>query len=139
MTDRVIIDTGPLVAFLHQDDQHHRWAVDRFKELAPPFLTCESVLSEACFLLGCETQAITKLAWLLNQDLITLPFRLSEEQTAVFELMRNYKNVPMSLADACLVRMAELESNPIIFTLDRDFQIYRKNRRQIIPAIMPEF
>lgn len=46
-------------------------------------------------------------------------------------------NIPMSLADGCLVRMAEAESKAVVLTLDEDFKIYRKNNRQVIPTIMP--
>ncbi len=51
--------------------------------------------------------------------------------------MRRYANVPMSLADACLVRMSELAAGCVLFTLDGDFRIYRRHRRQKIPLVIP--
>ena len=73
----------------------------------------------------------------LQSNQILLTFSLQENLTAVKNLVRHYQNVPMSLADACLVRMSELYPDSSILTLDSDFTIYRKNRNQTIPVIMP--
>jgi len=135
--DAVILDTGPLVAFLLANEQHHAWTAERFKELPPNFLTCEPVLTEACFLLQLEPRAIHQIERFLEQSWLRLVFQISAEQGAVMRLMRKYREVPMSLADACLVRMSELHEGVPVLTLDRDFQIYRKNGRQRIPVIMP--
>ena len=51
--------------------------------------------------------------------------------------MSKYANVPMSLADACLIRMSEMEKNSQIITLDRDFNVYRRFDRQQVPVLMP--
>jgi uncharacterized protein len=74
---------------------------------------------------------------LIADGYIQIAFRLDEEATAVRELMNRYRSVPMSLADACLVRMAEQYKSSAILTLDRDFEIYRKDKNQVIPVIMP--
>jgi uncharacterized protein len=131
-----ILDTGPLVAFFHANEEHHHWAVEQFKTLPPRFVTCESVLTETCFLLGFAAKAITQIDRFLEHGWIQTPFRFSAERQPVMQLMRTYRNVPMSFADACLVRMAELHPVPV-FTLDADFRLYRKNRRELIPTIMP--
>jgi hypothetical protein len=73
----------------------------------------------------------------LREGLIALDFDLKAELPAVLELMDRYESVPMSLADACLVRMAELNSGARVFTLDEDFRIYRKNRTEPIETIAP--
>ena len=52
-------------------------------------------------------------------------------------MLEAYSNLPMSLADACLVRMSELHAKSVVFTLDRDFMIYRKTRRLKIPLLAP--
>ena len=62
---------------------------------------------------------------------------LGEEATAVAKLLTRYSNVPMTLADACLVRMSERLAGSVVATLDRDFTIYRRHGRQIVPTIMP--
>jgi uncharacterized protein len=74
---------------------------------------------------------------LLSRKLLLLPFRLDDEVTSIMRLLEKYANVPMSLADACLVRMAEQHSQAVVFTLDADFKRYRKHGRQIIPTLMP--
>jgi len=75
---------------------------------------------------------------LLERQLIRIPFHLEDELSSVKKLVENYHDVPMALADGCLVRMSEQISDSLVFTLDRDFRIYRKHKRQIIPNIMPD-
>ena len=135
---RVVIDTGPVVAFLNKSDQYHDWAVTQFSQLQPPFLTCESVVSEVCFLLRHTENGQQNVLKLLERELIQTPFKLESEISIIMRLMNKYKNIPMSLADACLVRMSEQITNSIICTLDNDFRVYRKEKRKIIPLIIPE-
>ena len=137
MIEAVILDTGPLVAFLLAGEQHHAWTVEKFKELPANFLTCESVLTEVCFLLKFESNAMDQIERFLDHEWLRCTFQFSTERASVMRLMRTYRDVPMSLADACLVRMAELHEGVPVLTLDRDFRIYRKNGRQQIPTIMP--
>ena len=136
MTRRILPDTGPLVAFLNRRDQHHEWTVDHWARLAPPLLTCEAVLAEASFLLRRHTDHSPVLA-LVERGLLLLPFRLEEDVSAIAHLMSRYSNVPVSLADACLVRMSEQHADCAVLTLDRHFRVYRRHGRQVIPTIMP--
>lgn len=135
---KVILDTGPLVAFLNKKDQYHEWALTQFATMIPPLLTCEAVLSESCFLLRHYENGVSNVLNLLDRELISIPFLMKNEVNSINTLLIKYKNIPMALADACLVRMAEQISDSVIFTLDSDFKIYRKERRKIIPTIMPE-
>jgi len=135
---RVIIDTGPLVAFLNGSDKYHDWAVTQFSQLNPPFYSCESVISEVCFLLKNTEHGPQNTFKLLERGLIQIPFKLSAEISIIIKLMNKYKNIPMSLADACLVRMCEQIADSTICTLDSDFKIYRKEKRKVIPIIIPE-
>ena len=137
MTEETILDTGPLVAFLEANEEHHKWAVERFKELAPKFVACEAVLTEACFLLGFAPKAMEQIERFLDRGWIQVSFQFAPERELVMQLMRRYRNVPMSFADACLVRMAELSDEVPVFTLDKHFRVYRKNRREVIQTIMP--
>ena len=137
MRGPVILDTGPLVAYLHSRELHHGWAKEQWNHLAPPLLTCEAALAEAGFIhkrLGGKTEEIVEF---VVTGAVQVPFRLEEEAAAVIGLLKRYRNVPMSLADACLVRMAEQHSDNVVFTLDSDFRIYRMHGRQVIPTIMP--
>lgn len=133
----ILVDTGPLVAFLNRRDRHHQWAVAQWAALKPPFLTCEAVLAESCFLLQRSAGGSQAVMQLLIRRIVTVPFHLEEEMPAVAKLLFRYASVPMSLADACLVSMADRYSSGIVMTLDRDFRGYRKHGRQVIPTRMP--
>jgi len=135
--ETVIVDAGPLVAYLRADDADHAWVAERFREFREPLLTCDAVLSEAFFLLRGISSGRLKLLGLLDRGIVVPAFDLGSEISAVGKLMLRYENVPMSLADACLVRMAEVHSDARVFTLDADFHVYRRNRRGTIPLIFP--
>ena len=138
MIHHVILDTGPLVALLNRDDRHHQWAMDQWAQLAPPLLTCEAVLAEACFLVRRFPGGQAAVMDLVRRGILDLSFRLLEETDVIARLLKKYQDVPMSLADACLVRMVERYAEGVVFTLDSDFSIYRKNGRQTIPTLMPQ-
>lgn len=125
------------MAYLRADDQDHAWAEAQFRGLAGPLLTCEAALSEAFFLLQGTRGGPPGLRALLDRGLVVPAFSLGSEWAAVARLMERYQDVPMSLADACLVRLAELQPGAQVFTLDRDFLVYKKNRRQLIPLLAP--
>ena len=137
MTGAVLVDTGPIVAFLNSRDRYHEWTRETFAEIEAPVLSCEAVLSEACFLLRNARGGGEAVLKLVDRGLVRLPFRLESETGPVEKLISRYSNVPMSLADACLVRMSEQVSDAILLTLDRDFKIYRKHGRNVIPTRMP--
>lgn len=138
MSKGFIIDTGALVAFFSSTDQYHEWAIGQFRSLQPPLLTCEAVLSETCFLLSGHQKAVYLLFRYIEQEIVQLRFSLATEIEAVSRLMRRYADQPMSLADACLVRMSETAKNAVIVTTDGDFHIYRRHGRKVIPLISPE-
>lgn len=134
---RVIIDTGPLVAFLVKEETHHHWVIEQFQNLPAPFLTCDAVLTEAFFLVRKLPHGTAKFFALLNSGLLDIDFSMIAEGPALEKLVHRYANVPMSLADACLVRLSKLHPQTVVFTLDQDFQIYRQDGRQPIPLLMP--
>jgi uncharacterized protein len=114
-------------------------------QIAPPLLTCEAVISETWFLLQRVKNGRETLLQLLEQRQVVVRFDLDVEMGTVVALLTRYQSVPVSLADAELVRMAELYPNSSICTLDSDFQIYRKNcgqrhseRNRPIPLISPQ-
>ena len=137
MKPSLLLDTGPLVALLNRRDRHHEWAKQIADELRPPFFTCEAVLSEACFLLRGFPPGVDGVMGLVERGLVEVPFRLGEEAPLVRRLMARYANVPMSLADGCLVRMAELFPDSPVATIDADFRVYRKSGRRVIGTLMP--
>lgn len=137
MISTILLDTGPLVSLLYERDQNHKWAKQVTAQLAQPFLTCEPVLTEACFLAHKFTGNADMVLGLVSDGLVQISFDLAAELANVKTLMLRYANVPMSLADACLVRMSELYTNSTVLTADSDFSIYRRNLRQVIPVMMP--
>jgi uncharacterized protein len=138
MKQGVILDTGPLVAFLNRRDNFHQWALTQWGQIAPPMLTCEAVISETCFLLGSTMTGTKSVLQLLERNIVSISFCLNDNLHPVMKLLARYSSVPMSLADACLVRMSELNPKSQVFTLDSDFNFYRKNVRRVIPLIMPQ-
>ena len=135
----IIIDTGPLVAALSEGDTHHSWADHQFKSLSFPFITCEAVITESIFFLQEHSKNVHNLSKLLTSGAIKIAFELDQNLDAIFDLIQKYenRNRPMDLADACLVRMAEMYPKSQILTIDSDFTVYRKNRNQPIDVVMP--
>jgi predicted nucleic acid-binding protein len=134
----VVLDTGPLVSFLAAGLEYHEWAVEQWRELRPPLLTCEPVLTEAAFLLKREGRDTDALFALLERGIIRIAIAVEQEQADLRALMRRYRNRPMSLADACLVRLSEIHGAAEVLTLDEDFRIYRRHGNKVIPTRMPE-
>ena len=135
MARNVLVDAGFIVALLSRRDSHHRWAVTQAPGHAPPWRTCEAVLSEAFHLLG--ARGAPGLSALLRRRALIAAFDLDNDVDSVLRLLQKYADVPMSLADACLVRMSETLPEPIILTTDSGFRIYRRHSRQTVPHVMP--
>ena len=103
---KVLLDTGPLVAYLNRNDHHHEWAVECWSALFDPLWTCEAVLSEAIFVLQSEGADIEPVLRLLERRLVRIDLTFDDHRSDVIRLLRKYADQPMSVADACLVRMA---------------------------------
>lgn len=137
MAAPVVLDAGPLVALLDRNDPFHEWSDAQADLLFEPMITCEAVLSESAFLLEGVDPGYRRLNGLVRDGIVHLDFDLKKNFDAVAALMAKYHDVPMSLADACLVRMSELHDRSRVFTLDTDFKLYRRHSRQSIPLIIP--
>jgi predicted nucleic acid-binding protein len=133
-----LIDTGPLVSFLAAGLKYHSWTCAQWKLFRPPLLTCEPVLTEAAFLLKREGREADPLFALLERGVIRIALEIQEEWEDLRALMHRYRNRPMSLADACLVRLSELHTDGKVLTLDADFRIYRRHGNKVIPVWMPD-
>ena len=137
MEHSVVLDASPLVALIDRDDAHHYWAVEEFSRIDGSLITCETVIAEAYTLVRRNPAGISTLLSSLDEGIVRLDFDLGLNLASVTALMRKYRDVPMSLADACLVRMSELHDRVRVFTLDSDFKRYRRHGRQAIPLIIP--
>jgi predicted nucleic acid-binding protein len=134
----VLLDTGRLIAMINRGDRNHLWVLVPLGQIVPPMLTCDAVLAEACYLAPRTGRPATELLALAVRGVVRSAFDLGDNTEQVMSLMTRYENVPMSLADACLVRMSELIPDSKILTLDSDFHIYRRHRRQRILVQMPD-
>ncbi len=134
----MLLDTGPLVTFLAAGLAHHDWVCAQWKYLRPPLLTCEPVLTEAAFLLKREGRETDPLFVLLERGVLRVGLEMEDQLADLRVLMRRYRDRPMSLADACLVRLAELHPGSIVLTFDADFRVYRRHGNKVIPTLMPE-
>jgi predicted nucleic acid-binding protein len=132
-----ILDTGPLVGALDRDDQWHEWTVKQFAAIKQPALTCDSVISEACYLLRGVPEARQKIFTLVERGILRVLPVLPDESPAVRVLLARYGQ-RMDYADACLVRLSELHRGHTVVTTDaEDFRIYRRFIRQALPLSVP--
>jgi len=132
-----IVDTGPLVAFFDRSERNHRWVAARIDEIDAPLLVCEPVLAETMYLLARYPRAQDALLQLLENGALSIAFRLDDHVAALRKLLLKYRDTPMSLADACIVRMAEIHDRHAVLTLDSDFAVYRKHGRLPLALMHP--
>jgi uncharacterized protein len=132
-----IVDTGPLVAFFDRAERHHRWVSARINELEAPLLVCEPVLAEAMYLLARHSKAQDAIFNFLQNGALSVAFRIDEHVSPLRRLLQKYRDTPISLADACIVRMSEIYDRHAVLTLDSDFLIYRKHGRAPLALIHP--
>jgi predicted nucleic acid-binding protein len=130
------MDSGPLVAWFSKRDSHHEWATRAIDDLPVGVLVCEAVLAQVCHLVVKDgVPAATVLKLVEQNDLVLVS--LVGEISAIRVLMERYQDAPMDFADACVVRMAELNSKAIVCTTDGHFRFYRKSSGEIIAWLAP--
>ena len=115
------------------NDQHHVWAVDIAKQITESLVTCEAVLAEAAFQLESSSYVLA----LLQDEMLRLAFDCNRNIAPLAELARRYRDRNPDLADLCLIRMSELYPRHVVITVDGDFRVYRRNRREAIPIHLP--
>jgi len=129
-----IADTGFLVAFLNRRDRHHEWADEIGMRASEPLLTCDAVLAETIFQVG----SVAEVLGLVQEVFLQLAFDLRGNLNEVLDLAERYRDRSPDLADLCLIRMSELYERLPVFTVDeKDFRVYRRNKRDVIPIICP--
>jgi predicted nucleic acid-binding protein len=129
-----IADTGFLVGFANRKDRFHDWALSIAEQIDGPLLTCEAVLAEAAFHIG----SASKVFGMVKDGLVKLAFDCSGHFAQLEALAARYADRQPDLADLCLIRMSELFPDHPVITVDReDFQVYRRNKREVIPIICP--
>jgi predicted nucleic acid-binding protein len=127
----ILLDTSPLVALLSTSDTDHELAKNLFAKCRAPFRCCEAVIAEACFLMRrIHPDGPAEVLALGRKGVYETPFALNEHLSNLETLCKKYKNRPISLADACLIRCAEVFQEPRILSLDSDFRVYRWGRNK---------
>ncbi|HBJ85503.1 MAG TPA: pilus assembly protein [Verrucomicrobiales bacterium] len=129
-----IADTGFLVAFANRKDSHHDWAVAVAEKVSEPLLTCEAVLAETTFHLADAALVLQ----MIEHGLIKLGFEADDHLPHLKALAVRYADRSPDFADLCLVRMSELQPKHSVITVDGDFRVYRRNKRDVIPLICPQ-
>jgi hypothetical protein len=125
----ILVAAGPLTALINADDRHHRRCRDAFRELDQPLATVWPAFTEAMYLLRFSWPAQDALWEFVRRDALTFLPLESNDVERMHELMAKYRDLPMDLADAALVAVAERERLRRVFTLDRkDFSVYRPAR-----------
>jgi hypothetical protein len=134
----VLVDAGPLVALIDRGDEHHEACVEALRVIKDPLMTVWPAVTQAMYLLGPSWPAQAALWEMVESEAVALLPLDADDVPRMAELMRKYKDLPMDLADAALVRMAERERIRQVFTLDqRDFRVYRPaglGRLSLLPA-----
>ena len=128
----ILLDTGPLVALLSQNDAHHARARRLFAESVPPFRCCEAVVAEACFLMSkVHAAGPAEVVALARRGVYHVAMSIEEHWASIEALLRKYADRRISLADACLIRCAEIHQEARILTFDGAFGVYRwaRNRK----------
>lgn len=128
----VLLDTGPLVALLSKNDAEHHRAERLFSDCLPPLRCPEAVLAEACFLMRkVHSQGPAEVLSLGRKGIYELSMSIDDHWPNLEALLTKYADRPISLADACLIRSAEIHEEARILTFDTDFEVYRwaRNRK----------
>ena len=122
----ILLDTGPLVALLSENDANHARARRLFAEGAPPLRCCEAVVAEACLLMRkVHAAGPAEIVALGRRGVYTVAMAAEEHWLNIEALLRKYSDRPISFADACLIRCAEIHQEARILTFDSDFRVYK--------------
>jgi predicted nucleic acid-binding protein len=133
---RILVDTGPLVAILSSEDEHHAACVDALRDMQGPLLSCWPVITEAAWLLRPSPRAVQQLLRGIDGSFLELLPLAGAEAIAIAALMKRYEDIHPQLADVALVYLANREQIETVFTLDRrDFSIYRSGPRRMFRII----
>jgi predicted nucleic acid-binding protein len=130
---KAIADTGLLVALARGRDQYHAWAAEVAEQIHWPVLTCEAVLAETAF----HLQSSKEVLGMLRDNIVRVAFDCAGHQEQLFDLATRYSDLHPDLADLCLIRMSELYPRHTVITVDNDFRVYRRNKRETIPLLCP--
>jgi uncharacterized protein len=134
--ERVLIDTGPIVALHSEDDEHHERCRQTLRALTPPLFTCWPVLTEAAWLLRTRPRTLARLFDGFDGGFYALLPLSADDLPPISAMMKRYESARLQLADAALAHLAERENIRTVFTTDRrDFSIIRLKRNRALKLI----
>ena|SRR2546430_6225975 len=128
-----IADTGLLVALARESDQYHDWAMEVAGQITWPALTCEAVLAETAY----HLQSSERVLGMLGDNVVRVAFDCRSHLERLQDLAARYADRHPDLADLCVIRMSELYPRHAVITVDEDFRVYRRNKREAIPLLCP--
>ena len=133
----VLVDASYLIAIYNRSDPFHKQCMQVNDSLTRPLVTCEPVIAEALHILRRKPEAAMSILASIQQQLLLIPFNLSQSVSAIAELMDKYNDTPADLADACLIQMADELNTGDILTLDSDFRYYRWRKTRHFNLLIP--
>ena len=137
MANQILVDSGPLIAFLSSSEKYHRWVLDQMSDMNGELVTTESVLSEVVFLMKHHPSALNAISNVVNQGLLRIFPAFSESPAECTELLLKYADLPSSVADISLVYLHSIHKNSVIFTLDSDFLVYKDKYGKPLRLVAP--
>jgi predicted nucleic acid-binding protein len=130
--DRILIDSGPLIALFDADDNHHREVRDFLRQRQYCFISTLAVYTEVSHMLDFSVKAqVGFYEWVMRKGVIISDIN-QNDMPRIVELTEKYADLPMDFADATLVITAEKSGIREIISLDKDFDIYRLPGRENI-------
>jgi predicted nucleic acid-binding protein len=137
VTTPVLLDTGVIVALRDRSEGAHERCVKALSEIEAPLVTCEAVIAESCYLVRRMKGAAEAILQNVERGIFAIPFRLAAAAAAIRRLLKRYADVPIDLADACLIHLATELRTGRVLTLDSDFEVYRWGRNRPFENLVP--
>ena len=136
MAERVLIDTGPIIAILSEDDEHHSRCSQALTDLVPPLFTCWPVITEAAWLLRKRPDTVARMFEGFTGGFFAFLSLTGDDLPGIAAVMKRYESTGLQLADAALAHLTERENIRTVFTTDRrDFSIIRLKRNRTLKLI----
>jgi predicted nucleic acid-binding protein len=136
VSERVLIDTGPMVALFSKNDEYHDRCSNALTALTPPLVTCWPVVTEVAWLLRKRPDTLQKLFASFGAGLFALLALDASDLPAIAAIMKRYESSGVQFADAALAHLADRENIRSVFTTDRrDFSIIRLKRNRSLKLL----
>ena len=133
----ILVDTSFIIALYNKSDRRHAQCMYMLDAVEQQAVTCEAVVTESCYMLRQVRGAMADILATIETGALEIRFQLDRSAGKVRALLEKYRDLPASLADACLVQMADELDTGDILTLDSDFKRYRWRRNRAFNLLIP--